>query len=306
MELSDLVIFKAVAESGGIVKAAARLHRVQSNVTTRIKQLEQAIGVPLFFRQNGRLHLAPQGETLLAYADKLLGLAAEAKRVVGGGSMEGAVRLGALESTCASRLPQVLANFHERCPLVSVELKTNTNDGLVAAVADRRLDAAFVAEAPGSEALAFAPLFHETLVLITAEDHAIVRRASDIAGETVIAFPHGCAYRRILERWLGVRVLASVRTLELASYHAIVACVAAGTGIAIVPEAVLATVHTARVKRHPLPKVIRGVVTPLVWRRGEHTAAVVALLDSARQAGASTIANVSAPRRPGSSARRVA
>ena len=283
MELSDLVIFKTVVEAGGIVKAAARLHRVQSNVTTRIKQLEQAVGVPLFFREKGRLHLSPQGETLMAYADRLLGLAAEAKGALAGEMPEGVLRLGALESTCASRLPEVLAEFHDQYPRVSVELTTGTNDALVAAVGERRLIAAFVAEAPVDPALAFAPLFAETLVLVTPPDHAPVRRASDIAGQTVIAFPRGCAYRRILERWLGPRALASARTLELASYHAIVACVAAGTGVAIVPAAVLATVHAARVKQHPLPKVLRSVVTPLVWRRGEQTVAVMALLDVARR-----------------------
>ena len=282
MDLSDLVIFKAVAEAGGIVKAAGRLHRVQSNVTTRIKQLEQSVGVPLFYRQKGRLYLSPHGEVLLDYADRLLRLAADAKAALGRGMLEGVLRLGALESTCASRLPDVLARFHDRCPTISVELRTDTNDGLVTAVADRRLDAAFIAEAPSNDALAFAPLFHETLLLVTAPDHAPVRRASDVAGETVIAFPHGCAYRRVLERWLGPRTLASARQLELASYHAIVACVAAGTGIAIVPEAVLAAVPSARVKRHSLPKVLRSVVTPLVWRHGEHTAAIAALLDVAR------------------------
>ena len=282
MELSDLVIFRAVAEAGGIVKAAGRLHRVQSNVTTRIKQLERSVGVALFHRQKGRLYLSPQGEVLLDYADRLLQLAADAKAALGGGMPEGTLRLGALESTCASRLSDVLARFHERCPTIDVELRTDTNDGLVTAVAGRRLDAAFIAEAPNNDALAFAPLFQETLLLVTAPDRAPVRRASDVAGETVIAFPRGCAYRRILERWLGPRTLASSRQLELASYHAIVACVAAGTGIAIVPEAVLAAIPSARVKRHPLPKVLRRVVTPLVWRHGEHTALIAALLEVAR------------------------
>ena len=277
MDLSDLLIFKTVAEEGGIVKAAGRLHRVQSNVTTRVQQLEASIGVALFFRDKHRLHLSPQGEMLLVYADRLLRLAEEAKEAVGSGSPRGILRLGALESTTASRLPAILSDFHDRYPEVSVELKTGTNDFLSAAVADRRLDAAFIAQAPSQKNLSSLPLFPEHLVVITSLTHKAVIKPSDVAGESVIAFPQGCAYRRVVERWLGPRLLASVRVLELSSYHAIVACVASGTGVAIVPKSVLDTVQSAQVREHELPKVLANVVTPLVWRTGEQTAAVVAL-----------------------------
>src|SRR4026209_1849659 len=72
MDLVALQIFKAVAEAGGITKAAARLHRVQSNITTRVKQLEAQLGTALFYRHKRRLALSPEGRTLLAYAERLL------------------------------------------------------------------------------------------------------------------------------------------------------------------------------------------------------------------------------------------
>jgi DNA-binding transcriptional LysR family regulator len=283
MDLSDLLIFQTVAEEGGIVKAAVRLHRVQSNVTTRIKQLEASMGVELFFRNKQRLHLSPQGETLLVYADKLLRLADEAKGAVSTGTPRGRLRLGALESTTASRLPAILSDYHKRYPEVSVELKTGTNDFLATAVGDRRLDAAFIAQAPVQKDLSSIPLFPEHLVVITSLAHKDVVKASDVAGESVIAFPQGCAYRRIVERWLGPQMLSSVKVLELSSYHAIVACVASGTGIAIVPESVLDTVQCTLVRRHELPKVLANVVTPLVWRTGEQIATVVALRDLVKE-----------------------
>ena len=151
MDLSDLLIFKTVVEEGGILRAARKLHRVQSNVTTRVKQLETSIGAQLFFRDRQRLVLSPRGESLLAYADKLLRLADEARTVVSGQSPSGALRLGALESTSASRLPLLLTKFHDSYPKVRVELQTGTNDALTAAVRERRLDAAFVAEAPSDK-----------------------------------------------------------------------------------------------------------------------------------------------------------
>mgnify|MGYP000001581723 CR=1 FL=1 len=137
------------------------------------------------------------------------------------------LRLGALESSTASRLPPLFVAFHRELPEVRIELITGTNDALLGALLDRRIEAAFMAEAPAHAELSHQPLFAERLTLITALDHKPVRRTADVAGDSVIAFPQGCAYRRVLERWLGAETLASVRVMELGSYHAIVACVAA-------------------------------------------------------------------------------
>ena len=277
MDLAALLIFKTVVEEGGVVKAARKLHRVPSNVTTRVKQLEASVGAELFFRDRKRLFLSPAGELLLAYAEKLLRLSEEAKSAVSGSTPRGVLRLGALESTTASRLPPVLARYHKAYPEVRVELTTGTNDALTAAVLDRRVDAAFVAEVPASKELASMPLFAERLMVISSLDHRRIRRPEDVEGDSIIAFPNGCAYRRRLHRWLGDASSAAVRVLDLSSYHAIVACVASGTGIALVPESVLEAAQATQVRRHPIPKACADVVTPLIWRVGEESAALRAL-----------------------------
>ena len=279
MELSDLHIFRTVAREGGIVRAARRLHRVPSNITTRIQQLEASVGVQLFTREHNRLALSQSGERLLVYADRMLRLSDEARSAISGTAPSGVLRLGALESTTASRLPAILAAYHRMYPDVRVELMTGTNDSLTAAILDRRVEAAFVAETPVSKELAYQPLFRERLVIISSDSHAPIRRPADVDGDSVIAFPNGCYYRRVLQRWLGERRLPSIRVLELGSYHAIVACVASGTGIALAPESVLETVQHAAVTRHALPKVHGDIVTPLVWRASEQTPALIALRD---------------------------
>jgi DNA-binding transcriptional LysR family regulator len=277
MNFADLEVFKTVVEEGGIVRAARKLHRVPSNVTTRIKHLEATVGMPLFHRDRQRLHLSPSGELLLGYADRLIQLSEEARHVVSGAAPQGLLKLGSLESTTASRLAPVLAQFHRLYPDVRLELTTGTNDSLVAAVSERRLDCAFIAEPPPAGNLAWQPVFREKLVVISNPDHPPIRRAADAQGESLIAFPTGCAYRRVLQRWLGRESLANLRVLELSSYHAIVACVAAGAGIALMPEAVLAAMPHARVRKHPIPKTQGDIVTPLIWREGELSPPVLAL-----------------------------
>ena len=277
LDLGDLRVFLTVVEEGGIVKASRKLHRVPSSVTTRIQRLEACTGTELFHRHKQRLHLSPGGQMLCGYAEKLLRLSEEASSAMAGSAPAGVLRLGALESTTASRLPEVLAAYHAAYPEVRIELTTGTNDALTAAVLDRRLDAAFVAEPAAAPELSHLPLFAERLVVITAKGHRPVRGPKDVAGCSLVAFPNGCAYRRRLHRWLGATSTATTRVLDLGSYHAIVACVGAGAGIALVPESVLDTVPLAQVERHRLPSELANVVTPLIWRTEEASRALVAL-----------------------------
>ena len=79
MDLVQLEIFKAVAEQGSISAAAQLIHRVPSNLTTRIKQLEQDLGVELFIREKSRLRLSPAGWNFLGYARRILDLVQEAR-----------------------------------------------------------------------------------------------------------------------------------------------------------------------------------------------------------------------------------
>src|SRR5919204_1996631 len=118
MDLVELQIFKTVAEQGGVTKAAAALHRVQSNVTTRVKQLEERLGTKLFHRQGRKLVLSSEGKVLLGYAERMLRLSSEAQAAVKGGGPHGHFKLGTLESTAATRLPAVLARYHRRHPAV--------------------------------------------------------------------------------------------------------------------------------------------------------------------------------------------
>ena len=117
MDLSDLRIFRAVVEEGGITRAAKKLHRVQSNVTTRIRQLEDDLGTRLFIRDGKKTaSCPPPGRTLLDYTERLLSLAEEARAAVQDPRPQGLFRLGAMESTAAVRLPEPLTEFYQPVP----------------------------------------------------------------------------------------------------------------------------------------------------------------------------------------------
>jgi DNA-binding transcriptional LysR family regulator len=278
MDLAALEIFRTVVEQGGVNKAAARLHRVPSNVTTRVRQLEEQLGTKLFLRDGRRLTLTAEGELLLDYANQLLRLSSEARAAMRGGKPRGALRIGSLESTAAARLPPVLSRYHALYPEVQIELTTGTSGALINRVHAREVEAAFVAEPFNATGLETLEVFQEELVLIVPKSQARVRSAADLGNLTVIAFPNGCSYRRRLEAWLGKDKLHPDRVMEFQSYHAIVACVAAGTGIAVVPKSVLEMTGAARqVGVFPLPPAIAKAKTHLAWRPNHHSVALDAM-----------------------------
>ncbi len=278
IDLTALEIFKTVAEQGGITKAATRLHRVQSNVTTRVKQLEERLGTKLFLRQHRRLVLSLDGRRLLAYADRLLHLSSEAEAAVRTGRPAGTLLIGALESTAATRLPPILSCYHQTYPDVRIELVTGTTGALIAKVVNHEVEAAFVAEPFTANDLEAEPVFSEELVLIAPMGFPKIKTPKDIGHTTLIAFAAGCSYRRRLEVWLGTGKVVPERVMEFGSYHAIVLCVAAGAGIAIVPRSVLhASLGERHVRAYPLPAAVGKAQTCLVWRRGHQSIALDAL-----------------------------
>src|SRR6476661_4606179 len=103
IDLESLKIFRTVVDEGGVIRAANKLHRVQSNVTTRIRQLEEHLGTRLFRREGRSKRLSAEGHILLPYADRLLRLADETVTEMRTGKPRGVFRVGSLESTAGSR-----------------------------------------------------------------------------------------------------------------------------------------------------------------------------------------------------------
>lgn len=267
-ELSDLQVFHTVAQTGSVTAAAKRLHRVQSSVSSRLKVLEEQLGVELFVRQGKGMQLSPAGERLLGHAEDLLSRAAQAVQVARSDEPCGPLRVGSMESTAAVRLPPLLAQLHRAHPALEIHLATGPSHPLSEQVLAQSLDAAFVAEPPEHPELQRQALWQERLVLV----------GTASAPNTLLAFRQGCAYRGVLQRWCQQQAL-SPRVIELNSYHAILSCASAGMGLGIVPESVLASYPwRAALHEQALPAEQAQVPTYLVWHAARQHAGVSALL----------------------------
>jgi len=283
MDLSALRIFKAIAEEGSVTRAATRLHRVQSNVSARLAQLEEALGVPLFHRAGRRLLITTEGERLLTYADRLLQLSDEAQAAVRGGEKpSGQLKIGSMETTAAVRLPGLLAGFHRRYPDVDLVLETGSTDAMVQAVFDHRLDVALVTAPISRPELDCKEVFEEELVLLTHGGHGAVRVPADVEKKVLLGFRAGCTYRRRLESWFTDAGIHAFRMHEFGTFEAIIGCVAAGMGVAMMPKAVIQQRKMDdAIRFHALPPAIANIKTLLVWRKNvTHHPARQAFADS--------------------------
>ncbi len=279
MEIAQLEFFVAVADEGGISAAARKLHRVPSNLTTRIKQLEEELGADLFIREKSRLRPSPVGWTFLDYARRILSLIEESKLAVSGGAPQGHFALGALESTSAVRIPPLLSTFNQQHSTVALDLTTGASGTLLDGVLAGDLDAAFVDGPIGHPALEGVPVYEEEMVVIASTSHRAIKTAADVAGETIYAFRQNCSYRRHFENWFAADDVKPGKIMEMESYHGMLACVSGGGGIALMPRSMLESMSGAKnVKAYPLSKAFRRRDIWLLWRRGSCTPNVSALV----------------------------
>ena len=285
MDSADLKVFEAVARLGGMNRAAAELNTVQSNVTARIRRLEEGLGTRLFERHSRGVALTPGGRRLLPYASQVAQLLDDAHRAVqDDGAPQGALLIGSLETTAAVRLSPVIAAFAAAYPAGDLVLRTGTTSELIERVLDRELEGAFVCGPVRHPALDEATLFHEELVLLSGR---AVTSLDDLAQQEdlkIVVLRAGCSYRLKLEALLAERGVVGFRLLEFGTLEAIVACVGAGLGVTLLPRSLLGPVLREReIRVHALPAEEGRVETSFIRRRdGFVSSALEAFLDSAR------------------------
>jgi LysR family transcriptional regulator, cell division regulator len=272
MDAEDLAVFAAVARTGGITKAAQILNTVQSNVTQRIRLLEDELGVPLFHRHSRGVTLTSAGSQLLPYAERIRHLVGEARQAaIDGPTPRGKIVIGALETATALRLPPILAAYAASYPQVEIEVSTGTTAGLIQTVLSHQMEAAFVAGPVNHPELVTIQVIEEELMLVTAPWVLdLDRMFSTITADKlkIIVFRSGCAYRARLENLLATRGIVGVRRLDFGTLDGILGCVGAGVGITLLPRAVVASVaEEGRVAAHTLPPDEARVPTVVIRHR---------------------------------------
>lgn len=290
LSLDQVHGFVIVAEEGSFRRAAERLRMTQPPLSRQIQKLEREIGVLLFDRTQRQVELTPAGTVFLAEARRLLALAEAAPgtaRLVADGRA-GTVRIGFTAASGFGFLGRFLNHVEQALPGVELVLREMVSTDQFDNLRSGNLDLA-LARPPFGDANFASRLVHaEPLVLAVPDDHELATGTdpvpvSVLSGATLLVYSPGQA-RYFAD--LVARVLAGVAYASahhLTQVHSMLALVAAGRGLALVPEAA-SSLHPDGVRFRRLDGVAdEPAVLHAVWRRDQINPAlhrVVELLDS--------------------------
>jgi DNA-binding transcriptional LysR family regulator len=247
LTLRQLDIFEAAARHRSLTRAAADLHLTQPAVSMQIKQLEDALGLPLFDRAGKRIQLTEAGRELYRYAREIRQKVAEIGEVMDDlkGLKRGALRIS-VATTVSQYATQAVAEFYRRHPGIHVSLDITNRKSLLAQLASHETDIVLMGFPPRDEQLEATPFMENPLVVIAAHDHPLRRRKaiklSEITTATFLLREPGSGTRQAIERYLASKHLRLEHTLIMSSNEAIKQAVEAGLGLAIV------SAHTIRLE----------------------------------------------------------
>ncbi len=270
MNLQSLQFFVEAADAGSFSAAAEKLNYAQSNLSNRIRQLEEELGEPLFYRDKHGVTLTAKGRVFYDYTQRILNLTEEAVKAVR--DMEharGKLTLGSLEATALGDLPKLLAYYHRQYPDVSLSLQTDMNDVFLEQVLKRKLDGAFVSGPIVHPELEECFFKSEELILISGKSNRFDNAEAILAGAPLITFPEGSIFRRRLELLLSSRSLTYMdRLTVLNSLGAMVTNICAGIGCGYLPRSIVQSYIDSNVMvEYPLDDPYSKLDVVFMYRR---------------------------------------
>lgn len=241
-DLVDLRLFCEVVDAGSITRGAERSALALAAASTRIRNMEDALGAPLLERSRQGVSLTPAGRTLLKHARTLLSQTARLREDLGAyaGGLSGEVRLLANTNALTEFLPEALSRFLAGHPHVSVNLEERLSDEIVGLVAEGVGDVGIVAGTVDMGSLETFPFRSDRFVVVSSAIHPLAQRSSmtfaDVLGFDLVGLDRASS----LQRFLSTKAAREGRPLrlrvQLRSFDAVCRLVECGVGVGIVPE----------------------------------------------------------------------
>jgi DNA-binding transcriptional LysR family regulator len=286
MELRQLGHFVAVAEELHFTRAAARVHVVQSSLSTSIRSLEHEVGAQLFIRDSRRVELTQAGRALLPAARQVLAAAEEGRDAVAGvsGVLRGPLRVGTIQTLGVIDLPALLTDFSRAHPEVTIRLSHDAASTLAGDVADARLDVAFVDGPTDPARVRRIDLGHDELVLAVSRGDPLARRASirlddpALQDRSFVDYRADSALHAQVEVGCAAAGLARRTICEAQNMQYLAELVQQGLGVSVLPPASVRAV-TAGVAAVPVTPALRRDICAVVPVRRPLAGAAQALLD---------------------------
>ena len=235
-------IFRAVADTGNISRAARQLYISQSAVSQSVRQLEQQLQTRLFARTARGVTLTDDGRLLYDYVSKALELVAAGEaRLTKARALElGHLAIGASDTLTRRYLLPYLKAFHQDYPAVELEIRNGTSQGVLELLRSGQVDVAFASQVPDLSVFSARRCFETHLVFAAAPDYDCdfdhPYTLAELAALPLILLDHNASSRRYLEQIFleqGVRLRPA---FELGTHDLQIALARIGLGVAIVTE----------------------------------------------------------------------
>lgn len=264
MNIEALQMFITIVQAGSISKAAEKLGYAQSNISTKVHNLELKLGTQLLYRTARGVTLTDSGNKLYQQAIKIVQLSDETINMLKyPQEVAGSLKIGTLQTAASTFLPKILSTYHKNYPNVELSIETGTTSASTQRVLNYQLDGAIIGGRIDERDLIIVPLLNEKLCLVTSQKNQL-----DLEKDPLLVFPVGCAYRKTLESWLDSQQIMIHHPIEFNYLNAIIASVSAGLGISVLPEKVAQPyIDTNVIQKVDLPKNFSSLPVSFIYRK---------------------------------------
>lgn len=293
MDLRQLEIIRAIADTGSFTAAGAKLHVSQSAISRQILLLEDELGEPVFHRIGRRIRITPAGESLLQLSHRVFQDLQDTVSAISDKqeSLNGAMRLVGGMTVCLYVFPALLAEMRRVHPHLDLKITVGTAERSIAMLRSGGGDLGLITLPVEATDLVSVPVLEEELLLVTYPTHPLAKKKvitpADLSRQHFIVFETGSITRKLVEEFFARERIKPEIVMETENVEIIKAMVRHGLGISIVPwQAAAAEVRTkqlfcSRISGHPLKRQT-GWLYPKMSRLPRTVSEVIRVFDSVK------------------------
>lgn len=239
--LHQLEVFGTVARHRSMTKAANELHMTQPAVSIQIKQLQEALGIPLVEVISRQIYLTEAGRHLQQMQQSVKSEVESFKATISQlkGGLEGTLTISAA-STAKYFLPYLLGEFQQRYPQIQISLKVTNRDEVLDHLKNNEYDLAILTQIPDVQSIDVIPFLDNPLVICSAPTHPLANESNisiqQLKNEPIIYREPGSGTRMVLERYLAENSIAVKPTMELGTNEAVKQAIMGGIGISLISK----------------------------------------------------------------------
>ena len=290
VNLDELRIFQAVAQSRSFTRAANLVHLTQPGISKHIRQMEEYFGVPLFDRSGRKVTLTESGQVLFDATQEIMAtIDAAERRIDDLKGLRGGLRLGTSFPIGVYLLPAVLARFRKRYPAVEVTLDIALSDTIGPKLVVNEIDLGLVTYEPRDARLVSRTFMTDELVVIVGRKQRWAAKTrikpQESTSETFIVAARGAGTRTVVEERLRSLGIVLPNILEFGNLEGVKHAVEAGLGVSIQARSVVKReVAAGSLRAIKLAGMDAKIEFLYVWRKNAHLShaerALIGLLEA--------------------------